>query len=144
MSVGIKVSAEGRNVNRLYTSYDDTTYPSPRDLIFSSDWVLFKTIATGTAVLNAPSSVGTNVRSVVTVPHDLGYAPAVMLYFTPDGTRWYTNNTNLEDRIATATEYRFIQCYSDTDNIYLEAASGNVAAYDLTIRWLIYGEPSSE
>lgn len=139
MGVGIKVSREGYNVGDLHTSYYGNTYARPNELIFSSDWALFKTINTGTVTISVASTSGSSSNTEETIAHGLSYAPAVMIYYTFDGTDWYTNGSTVTNRFTT-TEERFVQCSADTTNLYISIYSANSAAYSVTVRWFVLGE----
>jgi hypothetical protein len=77
MTYGIKVSKPGKDISST----------DPNDFVMNSEWGTIKFLAWGgtTATVNGSTSLS------VTVTHNAGFFPIVMLYveLTPSSGRWY-------------------------------------------------------
>lgn len=118
----IRLSQSGFNVETATDS----------QLIFSSEFNLFKIAATGTAQVTVAainqSAVGAYKESdTTTIPHNLGYIPAFLVFYQSD--TGYSNANTPVIRSAwgsggnSARGDTIIEPYSDIDNLYVRIAS---------------------
>lgn len=138
---GIKVSRAGRDIGTNHVLPGGLQ--DPDDISFDSAWFAYKILTSGTASLAIPSSLVNAQVNTLTISHDLGYAPVVLMYFSVDsGVSWWLSNADTEGQ-PSGYPLRVAEAQSTSTTVGAEVLSWGVAAYTLMISYQICAEPSA-
>lgn len=120
---GIKVSQAGV----------DVTDATADQLVMSSDFNMFKVVASGTdtvTIANPATHYGTYTTSVA---HDLGYKPMFIVYVSAPASLGSQLNMTPITRFDALGNFAFsAYAYTDTSNLTLALQPGTASAYDGT------------
>ena len=134
-NVGVKMSQTGVDVQAAQND----------ELIFSTDFNLFKIVGTGTGSCTPPASWAASEVVRDTVPHNLGYKPAFLAFVTNpaiSGVGYYVPGlANVPSKISLAANEVTFETYAwvDETNIYLDLvyfnSAGSAATNYDTFTW---------
>lgn len=122
----------------------DITCTNARFLRFSSSWNLFKQSATGTFQGTTPSFPVAGQAYTFSVNHNLGYAPAAILYWTLDGVNWQAAGGRYSPSFSPSCWVQYSTNATSINAIVIFNPSGTgTPSYTFTFRYSIYIDPAS-
>lgn len=125
--IGYDPALSTRPIVRIAKDGFDQETASNDQLIFNSDQNVFKIVLTSTVTLNANAAAG--VPITVTIPHNLGYTPASLVYFNSQVglLTQLPNSTGFGLAAGQIAINNWSYAQTDATNLYITFLSGSTA-----------------
>lgn len=115
------------------TAKEALTELDPAYLQFSSSWLLFKQITTGSFTVTTSATGATATTFTGSMSQPLGYATAILGFWSTDQVNWRAIGDRAYDVFGVTT-----QISTDSTTIYGYVTTQNTGALTVYIRWTLY------